>query len=470
MRGCQQSGCGAVKAWLRGWPQSLMGRISLILIAGLALAHVLSFWLVVMERSLAMGGMMVNYLASDVASSVAILERLPPAERAAWLPRLERPNYRLALLEHGVALKPSQSALAQAVASAVGAALVPPRDVRVVDVGDAGALSVQLRLVDGAALAIELAQPRMRISPWVLAVLVLQLALLAGLSWWAVSLATRPLRRLAQAADALNPAQLSPALAGAPLSEQGPREVARAARAFNAMQARIQAHLNERMQILAAVSHDLQTPITRLRLRADLLDDTVLRDKLHADLAEMQALVEQGISYARSALAMQEPLQRVDLQALLDSLVADYTDAGRAVSLTLGEPDSPDRCHTRPQALRRLACNLVDNALKFAGAAEISLQGTPEGGWQVCVLDRGPGIPAQELQAVMQPFYRVENSRNRSTGGTGLGLAIAQQLALALEATLTLAPRAGGGLQACLVCCQGLEPVASLEPAIDNGL
>ncbi len=469
MRGCQQSGCGAVKAWLRGWPQSLMGRISLILFAGLALAHVLSFWLVVMERSLAMGGMMVNYLASDVASSVAILERLPPAERAAWLPRLERPNYRLAPLEHGVALKPSQSALAQAVASAVGAALVPPRDVRVVDVGDAGALSVQLRLVDGAALAIELAQPRLRISPWVLAVLALQLTLLAGLSWWAVSLATRPLRRLAQAADALNPAQLSPALAGAPLSEQGPREVAGAARAFNAMQARIHAHLNERMHILAAVSHDLQTPITRLRLRADLLDDTVLRDKLHADLAEMQALVEQGISYARSAHAMQESTQRVELQALMASLVADYTDAGHAVSLTLGDP-SPGRCQTRPQALRRVVCNLVDNALKFAGAAEISLQGTPEGGWQVCVLDRGPGIPAQELEAVMQPFYRVENSRNRSTGGTGLGLAIAQQLALALDATLTLAPRTGGGLQACLVCCQGLEPVASLEPAIDNGL
>ncbi len=441
---------------LQAWPRSLLGRVTLILFTGLAAAHVLSFWLVVMERSLAMGGMMVNYLASDVSSSVTLLERLPPAERAAWLPRLQRPNYRL-VLQASTPAPPSYSPLAQPVALALAAALVPPRAVQVVAMGNAGAMRVQLQLADGTPLAIDVAQPGLRISPWVLAVLAVQLALLGALSWLAVSLATRPLKQLADAADAMSPNQPRPAPA-VPLPEHGPSEVTRAARAFNAMQLRIHAHLDERMQILAAVSHDLQTPITRLRLRADLLDDTALRDKLHADLADMQALVEQGIAYARSAHAVQECEQVVDLQALVHSLVCDYTDAGHAVTLTV--EGTPGSCRTRPQALRRLLCNLVDNALKFAGTAEVSAQCSEAGVLSLCVQDRGPGIPSHELQAVLQPFYRVENSRNRSSGGTGLGLAIAQQLAQALGGTLTLTERPGGGLQACLTCPNDTVTVA----------
>jgi signal transduction histidine kinase len=266
------------------------------------------------------------------------------------------------------------------------------------------------------------------------------LALLGGL---AVRQATRPLQRLARAADTLDPAQ--PA---APLPLEGPAEVTRATAAFNLLQERVRAHLDERMRILAAVSHDLQTPITRLRLRADLLDDAVLRDKLHADLAEMQHLVEEGLSYARSAQAVREPARAVDIAALLDSLALDYADAGQPVRLARCEAGP---CTTRPAALRRLLGNLVDNALKFAGAAEITCERSQDGGFAVRVLDRGPGIPSGELEAVMQPFYRIETSRSRATGGTGLGLAIAQQLAQALEGSLTLAPREGGGLEARLL-------------------
>jgi signal transduction histidine kinase len=219
----------------------------------------------------------------------------------------------------------------------------------------------------------------------------------------------------------------------------------RAAAAFNRMRDRIQAHLQERMQILAAVSHDLQTPITRLRLRADLLDDTALRDKLHADLTEMQGLVEEGIAYARSAHAAREAVRRVDLRALLDSIALDYADAGRPVQLLTAPAAS---CDTRPQALRRLVCNLVDNALKFAGTADIALAADAEGSWLVQVLDRGPGIPEAALAEVLQPFVRLDDSRNRNTGGTGLGLAIASELAQALGGQLTLAGREGGGLEA----------------------
>ncbi|RYF40486.1 MAG: HAMP domain-containing protein [Comamonadaceae bacterium] len=424
----------------RLWPGSLFGRITLILFLGLAAAHVLSFWLVFMERGMAARTMMVSYLARDLASSVAILERLPAGERAAWLPRLARANYRFSLGAAAPADGASRSALADPVVQAVRGALEPPREVRALQPHQPGlAMQLRLQLADGTPLAVDLLEPKFEASPWVLAVLGAQLALLALLTWLAVRLATRPLQALADAADALGPAQ-----EGACLPEQGPREVARAAAAFNAMQQRIQAHLAERMHILAAVSHDLQTPITRLRLRADLLDDEVLRGKLLSDLAEMQGLVEEGIAYARAAHAVREPLRQVDLAALLDSLACDYADAGQPVVL---RPPGPLVLASRPQALRRLLVNLVDNALKFAGAAEIDVQRL-QGAIAIRVLDRGPGIPQEALDKVLQPFARLETSRNRDTGGTGLGLAIAQQLAQALDGRLLLRPREGGGLEA----------------------
>lgn len=424
----------------RCWPESLFGRTLLILFLGLALAHALTFALVMAERGLAMRGMMLSYLASDVASSVAMLERLPAQERAQWLPRLERRNYRFHLgADPG--LPALDSPLARKLSAAVSAALFPARQVRAVDPDIAGtALRLHLRLDDGSALSIDVDAPRMRISPWVLVTLGVQVALLAALCAWAVGSATRPLRALAAAADALGPVGTAP-----PLPEQGPREVVRAAAAFNRMQARIREHLAERMSILAAISHDLQTPLTRLRLRAELLDESGLRDKLHADVAEMQGLVEQGIAYARAAHAVHEPARRHDLRALLESLVGDYADAGRPVSLQ-GGPAAP--CVTRAQALRRLLCNLVDNALKFAGSAEVAVEPLPAGGWMVRVLDRGPGIPPAARGRVMQPFVRLDDSRNRDGGGSGLGLAIAEQLARALDGRLVLVARDGGGLEA----------------------
>ena len=424
----------------RWWPGSLFGRILLVLALGLALAHALTFMLAVTERSMSMRNAMVGYLASDVASSVAVLERLPAGERGQWLARLARRNYRFVLAEP-LPVPASQSTLALLVADAVATALPPGRTLQVVDPGVPGTeLRLQLRLADGTPLAVDMDEPRLQVSRWVLAALALQLAVLVGLCAWAVRAATRPLNALADAADALGAAQ-----AAVPLAEDGPREVVRAAAAFNRMQQRIQAYLQERMQILAAVSHDLQTPITRLRLRADLLDDATLRDKLHADLAEMQSLVEEGIAYARSPQAVREPLQRVDLRALVESLAMDYADAGMPVRV-LHAADGI--CDTRPQALRRLLCNPVDNALKFAGSAELAVEvgeKGAQGAWCVRVLDRGPGIPQADLATVLQPYVRLEDSRNRGTGGTGLGLAIADELAQALGGRLVLAPREDGG-------------------------
>ena len=269
-------------------------------------------------------------------------------------------------------------------------------------------------------------------------VLVLQLALLLGCTWAAVRLAIRPLTRLARAVETLDP-NAHPT----PLDETGPTEVAHAAVAFNAMQQRIAEYLKERMQILAAISHDLQTPITRMKLRAELMEDSTDRDKLWSDLGEMEHLVREGVAYARSVHGASEASARINLDAFLDSLVFDYQDMNKHVSLSGRSARVFD---TRPHALRRVLVNLVDNALKFAGSAELEVGATATGELSIKVLDRGPGIAEGELTQVLQPFYRVENSRNRGTGGTGLGLAIAQQLVVAIGGTLTLSNRLGGGL------------------------
>jgi signal transduction histidine kinase len=229
------------------------------------------------------------------------------------------------------------------------------------------------------------------------------------------------------------------------LAESGPTEVAHAAKAFNAMQDRISSYMTERIQILAAISHDLQTPITRMRLRADLMDDTEQQGKFQQDLKEMEALVREGVTYARTLHGAAEAPRRIDPDALLESMVSDYLDAGQAVTLRGRIGTS---LLARPQALHRILGNLIDNALKYSGASDIVIDTSRPDKVTISVLDRGPGIPDDEIEAVFQPFYRVEASRNRDSGGTGLGLAIARQLALTMNAILSLQNRAGGGLEA----------------------
>jgi signal transduction histidine kinase len=211
------------------------------------------------------------------------------------------------------------------------------------------------------------------------------------------------------------------------------------------MQRRIADHVAERARILAAISHDLQSPITRMRLRTDLLDDLALRHKLQRDLTAMQTLIEQGIDLARSAVPTPEALAPTDVQALLESLVYDYAESGHQISLC-GHIDGP--VVTAPHALRRILTNLTDNALKFGEEVEIFVERDARDHVSVVVRDRGPGIPDAELETVLAPFYRVEISRNRETGGAGLGLAIASQLAIALGGELCLTNRDGGGLAA----------------------
>jgi signal transduction histidine kinase len=419
----------------------MASRVYLIIFAGLMLAQGLSFALMFYERQESATTVMLDTVEHEVGTSVAMLDRLPASERAAWLSLLQRDNYRF-MLGHG----------------SPGTPLASPRSHEVVrrierEVGSGYGIAadtvsthperyqVHFTLHDGTPLTLEVT-PRgiPPIARWLPIVLVLELLLLLLCTWLAVRLATRPLTQLAQAAEAMTPTAEGPRM-----SEQGPAEVAQAATAFNAMQERISRHVKERLHILASISHDLQTPITRMRLRAEALDDGEDRRKLLGDLHEMEHLVREGVAYARSAHGGAETPVRMDVGAFLESLVFDYQDMGQPVTLV----DSVSgAAMVRRQALKRVLGNLIDNAIKYGERAEVSAWRNEEGALCLAVRDRGPGIPEDQLDQVIQPFYRLEGSRNRDTGGAGLGLAIAAQLTRAIGGSLRLANREGGGLVA----------------------
>ncbi|MBJ3814962.1 HAMP domain-containing protein [Shimwellia pseudoproteus] len=423
------------------WPGSLLARLMLIILPGLLLANGLSLSLVLAERMASARTVMLNTLGQDVATSVAILDRLPAVERPAWLARLNRGNYRYVL----GAGQPGPAPVDARSRAAIGAlqqaldghysptfSAVP---------GNIPHFQLHLRLGDGAPLTLDVTPHMAPVAGWLPVVLLIQLVLLVICAWLAVRHVVRPIARFTRAAESIDPATDSE-----PMPEQGPVEVRQAARAFNSMQSRIQRHLKERAHILAAISHDLQTPITRMKLRVEMAAQPALRDKLNQDLDNMTRLVREGIAYARTRDVPPEPFHPLALPGFLDSLVCDYVDTGKHVTFVT----SPVAVvvSTRPQALRRIMTNLVDNALKFASQAEVILDSADPARVIITIADNGPGIPESELEAVFQPFYRLESSRNRATGGTGLGLAIARQLAQQLGGELVLSNAPDGGLRA----------------------
>jgi signal transduction histidine kinase len=425
----------------RLWPDSLFRRLGIILFAGLLAAHVLSFGLVALNVFGPTKELSDEYFMKYIVTAVAILDRVKPEERPAWLDRLARPTYRYVLKDGGEVFEPLErrrEVFMAGLRSELGAGhdassvyFDPPKRSKT---------GMLIHLKDGSPLTIEHFGRRTVISPWLPAALAVQLCLLAFFTWVAVKLATQPLARLECAANSLGSD-----LRGELLPEDGPTEVARAATAFNAMQRRIAGQAAERIQILAGISRRLQTPITRMRLRADFLGDGDAGEKLQGDLQEMQTLVKQGLALARWRDEVGEQRCQTDLHALIDSLVCDYSDAGELLRFA-GERGVTILTH--PQALRRIMINLIDNGLKFGEDVEVAVDARRPNGITITVSDRGPGIPDEHLKSVFLPFYRIEASRNRETGGTGLGLAIAQQLASALRGTLTLANRDGGGLEA----------------------
>jgi signal transduction histidine kinase len=255
----------------------------------------------------------------------------------------------------------------------------------------------------------------------------------------AVRLAVQPVRMLADAAD-----RLSRNIDEAPLPEKGAIEIRAATRAFNRLQDRLKRHVNSRALAFAAMSHDMRTPLTRMRLRLESLNEEA-KEKLGGDLQEIEALTRSVLEVTRG-LSPEEAMVPVDIDRLLDRLVHDYAALGERIAFK----GSSKPLDARPAALRRALGNLIDNALKYG--KDVTVEVEDSGGHvAISVCDHGPGIPAEDLPKVMYPFYRVEGSRNRDTGGAGLGLAIAKDIVEGHGGELILQNRPYGGLRATIL-------------------
>lgn len=273
--------------------------------------------------------------------------------------------------------------------------------------------------------------------------------LLAASIWWLRHLIA-PYGFLARAAERFGRDLNAPAL-----PEEGPREVRAASRAFNRMQARLRRVIEDRDQLAAAMSHDLRTPVTRLRLRAEYVGDRDQRARMLADLDEIEVITRSVLAFA-SDTARPEQREQVDMISLLESLCDDTP--GAQLRVPAGMP-ARLAVSAQPVALRRCIANLIDNAIKYGGQADVSLR-ADRAALHVSIEDRGPGIPEEEFENVFRPFRRLESSRNRETGGTGLGLTIARTIARAHGGEVEIANRPEGGLRVELTL-----PVSFSEPA-----
>jgi len=304
-------------------------------------------------------------------------------------------------------------------------------------------LQVAIPLADGQWLSFATALPESGLtfsSQFLLSMGIMAIIILA-VSVWAVRRVTAPLASLSVAAERLGNDLNAP-----PVPESGTIETQQASRAFNAMQARLRGLIENRTRMLAAISHDLRTPLTLLRLRAENVENTGEREKMLSTIAEMDSMVTATMQFARDE-ARAEPRRATELAALLASAVHDMADAGLPVAM---EPALPVTYECQQGALKRALTNLLENAVKYGKRARAAIRSTAQV-IEITIDDDGPGIPEGELARVFQPFYRVESSRSRETGGIGLGLAIVLSVVQAHGGQLVLANRSGGGLRASIV-------------------
>jgi len=454
-------------------PISLTGQMVVVLLAALALSQAIAFAVFSDERTSVLKGAAKEEFLVRSASTARLLEATPPqlhAEilravgtsytrywvaadttedtslwmRDAWIQLAEGLTVRP---RPGHPLPPDAAAQSSWIATAaaatnVGSWRVLPayvwsftRPAKFLYLEEANAMGLTVQLGDGRWLNAFFAK-RLPSSWSSQSYLSLGLTALA-LSLIAIVIARRiaqPLRKLAQAAEGLGRGEYVE-----PVPERGPNDVRRTAEAFNLMQTRLRRFVEDRTRMLAAIGHDLRTPLTSLRLRAEFVTDEETREKLLGTVEEMQTMTEATLAFARED-ASGETTRAVDFPALLESLCADLADLGWNVNVAETGP-MPYRC--RPDALRRALRNLIENAVRYGGEARVALAQTADG-LEITIDDNGPGIPDQDLERVFQPFVRLEHSRNRETGGVGLGLSIARSIVRAHGGDVLLANRPDG--------------------------
>src|ERR1700687_4006415 len=440
------------------WPQSLFGSLLAASVAAVLLAQAVVLFLIAQERERFVLQGSVREWSRRIAETTLMLQPLSPPERTAAVGRLSAAHERLYMPHmsaggHGHEPRPGErgfvrlpllsdfertlkeqgrSAPGPAYAVEVRATPDPAPTAIAIPVpffeahelaahqGSAQRYDVSVRFADGDAVLFRVTRmPRGAPLPRNLFInLTLLVLILVIVLYVAARNITRPLSELAHAADSIGrdirPAQLR---------ERGARELRDAARAFNTMQDRLRRYLDSRTRVLAAMSHDLKTPLTRLRLQVEALDNLPMQARIGRELDEMEAMVREALSLFRG-IEDGEPAAPIDLGALLGKMREEFTDMGQQVTVT-GRSEQP--LTARPQALKRCLTNLVANATKFGARADILLEDGPV--VAIRVRDSGPGIAAEELERVFEPFYRLQSSRHTDNGGARRGCAFSADLA-----------------------------------------
>jgi signal transduction histidine kinase len=457
------------------WPRTLLGRLIAASVAAVLLAQAAGLVLIAQEREGFVRQSTVREWARRIVETTLMLQPMDAGERAAAESRLSAPRgaplHRVGVSPPGRVpgrgfvpvplLSDFEQTLREQLHSALGSAYdvevtrtadparpaiplpVPFYEARELAAhqGSAQRYDVTVRFPDGDTVVYRISRlphgaplPRNLLVNLILLVLILMLAL-----YVTARNITRPLSALARAADSIG-RDTRPER----LPERGARELRDAAHAFNTMQDRLRRYLDSRSRVLAAMSHDLKTPLTRLRLQVETLENPPLQARIGKELDEMESMVHQALALFRG-LDDGEPAAPLDVNALLAGLREQFAEMGASVTVT-GVALQP--LVGKQQALKRCLTNLIANAVKFGTRARILVE--DGAALTIRVQDAGPGIPAEELERVFEPFYRLESSRNRDSGGTGLGLSIARDIAEAHGGSLTLANLPQGGLEATL--------------------
>lgn len=426
-------------------PDTLAGRTIVILVIGLGLFHLWSIWIYQIGAESLLGSTREQGLADHLVSATHALAELPPDQREATAHALSSPDLeihwsRSSLVSGGMADTERLADLRRRIRELAPAFADDRLRFGYADDADLHRhlLLASIQLADGSWVTFGLSAFRQgaAVEHDVLGSLTAMAVGIIIVSVLLVRSMTAPLRALADAADRLG-ADIS--AHGAP--ESGPREIRHVARAFNTMRSRIRRLITDRTQTLAAVSHDLKTPLTRLRLRAEFVGDGELRASIDADLDEMERMIDSALAFLRGDETGEES-RTSDIGSILKTICDHLGDTGHDVRLT-GDHFAP--LHCKPLAVKRALSNLIENAVKYGGRARVSLTDGPDE-VVVTIEDDGPGIPEAERERVFDPFYRIEGSRSRETGGSGLGLTVARTVVRAHGGDIDLRGGEAGGL------------------------